>query len=180
MASLIRLPPPRLCTEDHSSGGASSYRIKNRVRGRVRVRLRLGNEKERGSTVDNLPKRMNAVVNHGRGHFRYEPLPVPEPGPEEVLVRVLTTGICGHRNCVGAIPNPATASRTGKIFNASCARRWGSISNCTALGNALSQVWSFRTDEREDSGCPRATTSNRYSVNTCLAPVLRPEGAKKA
>jgi erythritol/L-threitol dehydrogenase len=47
------------------------------------------------STFDNLPKSMNAVVNHGRGDFRYEELPVPQPGPEEVLVRVLTTGICG-------------------------------------------------------------------------------------
>jgi threonine dehydrogenase-like Zn-dependent dehydrogenase len=44
---------------------------------------------------DHLPKRMNAVVNHGRGDFRYEELPVPQPGPEEVLIRVLTTGICG-------------------------------------------------------------------------------------
>jgi threonine dehydrogenase-like Zn-dependent dehydrogenase len=47
------------------------------------------------STVNNLPKRMNAVVNHGRGDFRYEELKVPQPGPEEVLVRVQTTGICG-------------------------------------------------------------------------------------
>ncbi len=45
--------------------------------------------------TDHLPKRMNAVVNHGRGDFRYEELPVPQPGPEEVLIRVLTTGICG-------------------------------------------------------------------------------------
>ena len=47
------------------------------------------------STVDNLPRRMNAVVNHGRGDFRYEELRVAPPGAEEVLVRVLTTGICG-------------------------------------------------------------------------------------
>ena len=45
--------------------------------------------------IDNLPKRMNAVVNHGRGDFRYEELPVPQPGRQEVLIRVLTTGICG-------------------------------------------------------------------------------------
>jgi threonine dehydrogenase-like Zn-dependent dehydrogenase len=46
------------------------------------------------ATVDCLPKRMNAAVNHGRGDFRYEELRVPQPGREEVLIR-LTTGICG-------------------------------------------------------------------------------------
>ena len=47
------------------------------------------------SNVDLLPKKMNAVVNHGRGDFRYQELPVPQPGKKEVLIRVLTTGICG-------------------------------------------------------------------------------------
>jgi NADPH:quinone reductase-like Zn-dependent oxidoreductase len=40
------------------------------------------------ATVDCLPKRMNAVVNHGRGDFRYEELRVPQPGREEVLIRL--------------------------------------------------------------------------------------------
>jgi NADPH-dependent curcumin reductase CurA len=40
------------------------------------------------STVDNLPKKMNAVVNHGRGDFRYEEVPVPRPGRQEVLIRI--------------------------------------------------------------------------------------------
>jgi erythritol/L-threitol dehydrogenase len=47
------------------------------------------------ATVDVLPKLMDAVVNHGRGDFRHEERPIPKPGPEEVLVKVLTTGICG-------------------------------------------------------------------------------------
>src|ERR1700683_5529787 len=47
------------------------------------------------SSSDILPKSMKPVVNHGRGDFRYEELRVPPPGAEEVLVRVLTTGICG-------------------------------------------------------------------------------------
>jgi hypothetical protein len=47
-----QVTPPRLCagTEDHGSGGASPYRINNRARGRVRVRVRLGTEKERGGS----------------------------------------------------------------------------------------------------------------------------------
>lgn len=40
-------------------------------------------------------ERMRAVVQHGPKDLRVEDQPVPEPGPGEVLVRVLATGICG-------------------------------------------------------------------------------------
>ena len=38
---------------------------------------------------------MRAAVYHGRRDVRVETVPVPEPGPGEVLLRVLAAGICG-------------------------------------------------------------------------------------
>lgn len=38
---------------------------------------------------------MRAAVFHGRGDIRIEDVPVPDPGPGEVLVRVDTVGVCG-------------------------------------------------------------------------------------
>lgn len=40
-------------------------------------------------------KMMRAVVLHGIGDLRIEERPVPQPGPDEVLVRVTAVGICG-------------------------------------------------------------------------------------
>lgn len=52
-----------------------------------------------------IPKTMKAVRVHGVRDYRLEEVPVPQPGPGEVLVRMLATGICasdvktyeGHR-----------------------------------------------------------------------------------
>ena len=52
-----------------------------------------------------IPKTMRAVRVHGVGDYRLEELPVPQIGAEEVLIRVLATGVCasdvktyhGHR-----------------------------------------------------------------------------------
>jgi erythritol/L-threitol dehydrogenase len=41
-----------------------------------------------------LPKMMQAIVCHGPEDYRLEERPVPDPGPEEVLVRVKLAGIC--------------------------------------------------------------------------------------
>ena len=39
---------------------------------------------------------MRALVKHpGEVGFRLEEVPTPEPGPDEVLIQVHTTGICG-------------------------------------------------------------------------------------
>jgi len=46
------------------------------------------------SALPDIPTAMQAVVCHGPEDYRLEELPVPSPGPEEVLVRVLSTGIC--------------------------------------------------------------------------------------
>jgi L-iditol 2-dehydrogenase len=52
---------------------------------------------------------MRAVVVHEVGSYELEDLPVPEPGPGEVLIRVTVTGLCrtdlklirnGHRDLV--------------------------------------------------------------------------------
>jgi L-iditol 2-dehydrogenase len=41
------------------------------------------------------PTRMSAAVLHSPRDLRYEQVPVPSAGPEEVLVRVTTNGLCG-------------------------------------------------------------------------------------
>merc|ERR1719500_1555805 len=41
-----------------------------------------------------LPRKMFAVVVHGKEDYRYEEVDVPEPGPLEVLVKVEAVGIC--------------------------------------------------------------------------------------
>jgi L-iditol 2-dehydrogenase len=38
---------------------------------------------------------MKAAVYHGKDDIRIEEMPVPEPGPGEVLVRIMASGICG-------------------------------------------------------------------------------------
>lgn len=44
--------------------------------------------------LSTVPKEMKAVVTHGPHDNRLETIPVPVPGPEEVLVRVEACGIC--------------------------------------------------------------------------------------
>src|SRR3954465_12894172 len=44
---------------------------------------------------EKIPGTMTAAVYHGKNDVRVETLPVPEPGPGELLVRVHTCGICG-------------------------------------------------------------------------------------
>lgn len=41
-----------------------------------------------------IPNTQMAVVVHGKEDYRYEEVPVPEPGPGEVLVKVEAVGIC--------------------------------------------------------------------------------------
>jgi erythritol/L-threitol dehydrogenase len=45
-------------------------------------------------SASDLPRSMPAVVCHEPFDYRLEEMPVPTPGPEEVLVRVLSVGIC--------------------------------------------------------------------------------------
>jgi len=45
-------------------------------------------------TLDRLPATMRAVRCHGPENYRLEELPVPRPGPGEVLVRLDACGIC--------------------------------------------------------------------------------------
>ncbi len=42
-----------------------------------------------------LPKTMKAAVLHTKGDLRYEEVPVPDVGPDEVLVKVAANGLCG-------------------------------------------------------------------------------------
>lgn len=42
-----------------------------------------------------ISETMRAAVFHGRGDVRIESVPTPNPGPGQVLIRVLRSGICG-------------------------------------------------------------------------------------
>ena len=44
---------------------------------------------------ENIPKTMQALVLPSPGKFEIQILPVPEPGPNEVLCRVRSVAICG-------------------------------------------------------------------------------------
>jgi (R,R)-butanediol dehydrogenase/meso-butanediol dehydrogenase/diacetyl reductase len=67
---------------------------------------------------------MTAAVYHGRHDIRFEQVPVPEPGPGELLLKVGTVGVCGtdvaewsqgpHQHPFAA-PHPATG-HLGKII----------------------------------------------------------------
>ena len=54
-----------------------------------------------------IPSTMKAVVLHSADDMRLEALPVPEPGPGEVLLKVEVASICGtdvkvlHRKLLG-------------------------------------------------------------------------------
>ena len=59
-----------------------------------------------------IPSTMKAVVLHGADDMRLEGLPVPEPGPGEVLLKVEVASICGtdvkvlHRKLLGQPEGP--------------------------------------------------------------------------
>jgi L-iditol 2-dehydrogenase len=42
-----------------------------------------------------MSNQMHAIVMSGPGEYEYREVPVPEPGPKEVLVRVMAVSICG-------------------------------------------------------------------------------------
>jgi len=44
--------------------------------------------------IENIPRKMKAVVNYAPGDFRLEEVDVPEIGSEEVLLKVGGCGIC--------------------------------------------------------------------------------------
>ncbi|WP_368498380.1 zinc-binding dehydrogenase [Herbiconiux sp. A18JL235] len=64
-----------------------------------------------------IPETMRAAVYHGRRDLRFEEVPVPSPGPGELLIEVGTVGVCGsdvgewahgpHQHPVDT-PHPAT------------------------------------------------------------------------
>ena len=43
---------------------------------------------------EQIPKTMKALVCHGPHDYRLDEIPVPEIGPEEILVKVKACGIC--------------------------------------------------------------------------------------
>jgi threonine dehydrogenase-like Zn-dependent dehydrogenase len=46
------------------------------------------------AVAEKLPESMSAVVCHAPKDYRLEERSVPKPGPEEVLIKVKSTGIC--------------------------------------------------------------------------------------
>lgn len=52
--------------------------------------------------MTDIPNTMRAVICYGKGDYRYESVPVPEIGKGEVLLKVLSSGICaGDIKCFG-------------------------------------------------------------------------------
>src|SRR5258708_24210587 len=60
------------------------------MRGRERMKYPLTGYE----THESLPRSMQAIVCHGPEDYRVEEWKVPQPGPEEVLIRVKSVGIC--------------------------------------------------------------------------------------
>ena len=59
---------------------------------------------------------MKAAVFHRHDDIRVEEVPLPEPGPGEVLVRIACAGICGsdlHRYRLGGLPGQVYPHMTG-------------------------------------------------------------------
>ncbi|OXM87119.1 NAD(P)-dependent alcohol dehydrogenase [Paenibacillus rigui] len=47
------------------------------------------------AATEMIPETMKAAVMHTPGHIAIEQLPVPEAGPDEVLIKVMAVGVCG-------------------------------------------------------------------------------------
>lgn len=57
------------------------------------------------TTNGKLPKKMQAIVTYGPEDYRVQEWDVPTPGPEEVVVRVRSVGICASdRKCYQGAP----------------------------------------------------------------------------
>lgn len=53
-----------------------------------------------------IPKTMKAAVLHGKDDLRIQEMPVPEPGPFEVLLKVMSCAICGSDPTVVSVGWP--------------------------------------------------------------------------
>ena len=52
-----------------------------------------------------IPQRMRSVLCYGPHDYRLEEIPVPQIGPGEVLIKVLSAGICaGDLKCYSGAP----------------------------------------------------------------------------
>jgi threonine dehydrogenase-like Zn-dependent dehydrogenase len=78
--------------------------------------------------------RMRALVYHGPHDIGVEDRPDPEPGPDEVLLHITATGICGSdlhgytgenkRRHPGPVMGHETVGRIVAVGSASPARGW--------------------------------------------------------
>jgi len=112
-------------------------------------------------TLD-LPKTMKAVVCHGPEDYRLEELPVPTPGPGEVVVKIAASGICasdikcfigaplfwGDESRKGYVEAPITPGHEliGEVvaLGEGAAEKYGLAIGDTAISEQIVPCWECR------------------------------------
>lgn len=111
-------------------------------------------------------KTMRAVVCHGAEDYRLEELPVPQPGPGEVVIHVEAAGICasdvkcytgaplfwGDKNRIGYCQPPITAGHefigTVVALGEGAGERWGLTIGDRAISEQIVPCWECRFCKR--------------------------------
>ena len=109
-----------------------------------------------------LPKTMRAVVCHGPEDYRLEELPVPAPGPGEVVIRVSACWVCASdvKCYVGAPLFWGDAHRKGYV-QAPVTPGHELIGEVVALGEGASAQYGLAVGD--STGCVGSTTSTDFT-----------------
>lgn len=111
-----------------------------------------------------LPKEMNGVVLYGPNDFKVEKIPVPKPGPFEVLMKVKATAICGTD--VGII-NGKHPGKWPKSFPFTQGHEWaGDVIELGEYAEGFGWKIGDRAAGTSHAGCGvcRMCTTGRYNL----------------
>jgi erythritol/L-threitol dehydrogenase len=113
-----------------------------------------------------MPETMRAVICHGPQDYRLEELPVPQPAPGEIVIRVEAAGICasdvkcytgaplfwGDKNRTGYCQAPITAGHefigTVAALGEGAGERWGLAVGDRAISEQIVPCWECRFCKR--------------------------------